>query len=69
MPAAALHGGQAQTAICHMLDLEALVAQVHTQQLGDVFVVFDDQNAFGGVHRPILSQKGAGKYHDFLNFW
>ena len=38
--------------VCHGI---ALVVQMHTQQLGDVGIVFDDQYAFGGFHVGGLS--------------
>ena len=38
----------------------ALVTQVHAQQLCDVGVVFDDQDAFGGFHPGGLSRDIAG---------
>ena len=48
VPAAALQFAHARIAIGGVRHRIALVAQVHAQQLGDVGVVLDDQDAFGG---------------------
>ncbi|MNI85936.1 hypothetical protein D3C73_1429780 [compost metagenome] len=55
--------------------LELLVAQVQADQVGDVGVVLDHQNAFGLVHRGWILLRGAtivrvfprGSYHELFN--
>lgn len=56
IPATALQFTQARMPVSGMDHRETFVAQVHSQEFGDVGVVLDDQNAFGKVHGRKLSR-------------
>ena len=61
-----------------MHDLQAFVAQVHGQQVGDMGIVFDQQHAFGGMYGhekagkrgmpSIVRNRSLPSYHEFLKF-
>jgi len=57
-PRLRLQQGQALVAGGGMGDLIAFIAQVHAQQVGDVDIVFDDQDALGTAHRLRGRQEG-----------
>ncbi|MNL70626.1 hypothetical protein D3C87_1956590 [compost metagenome] len=43
-----------------MCDFIALITQVHAQQVGDVGIVFNDQDTFGG-HRQLRASGEAAR--------
>ncbi|CAI9009246.1 hypothetical protein EMIT0158MI4_80024 [Burkholderia ambifaria] len=60
VPVALLEQAQAFRAVRAVHDFVALVAQVQAQHVGDVGVVFDDQDAFGVVHGGRRRHVGRG---------